>query len=74
MKKNIWKYMTITLLVFIVGVSGFSYYTGYIMPDTDGKEKILETYYHFDDIIPIGLISILVYMISSQIEGNGKIE
>lgn len=74
MKKNIWKYMTITLLVFIVGVSGFSYYTGYIMPDTDGKEKILETYYHFDDIIPIGLISILVYMISSQIEGKGKIE
>ncbi len=52
-KNNIWKYLTITLLVFIVGVSGFSYFTGYIMPDTGGKEKILETYYHFDDIIPI---------------------
>ncbi|MDK4450050.1 hypothetical protein [Enterococcus casseliflavus] len=72
MKKNIWKYMTITLLVFIVGVSGFSYYTGYIMPDTGGKQKILDTYYHFDTIIPIGLLSILVYMISSQIEGKGK--
>lgn len=36
---NIWKSVSIILLVFIIGISGFVFYTGIIVPGTDRKSE-----------------------------------
>lgn len=65
---NIWKSVSIILLVFIIGISGFVFYTGIIVPGTDGKEHIVQTFFHFDNIVMTGLLSVLIYMVANLVE------
>lgn len=65
---NIWKGVSIVLLIFVIGISGFVFYTGIIVPATGGKEHIVQTFFHFDNIIMTGLLSVLIYMVASLVE------
>ncbi|SPN75305.1 hypothetical protein [Brochothrix thermosphacta] len=61
--KNNWKISTVFLLVLVAGMSGFAFYTGILVPGTGGKEHIIKTYFHYDNVCITALIAILIYLV-----------
>lgn len=66
--KNIWKGISLVLLILVMGISGFVFYTGIIVPATGGKEHIVQNFFHFDNVTTTGLLSVLIYMVASLVE------
>lgn len=62
-KKNNWKISTVFLLVLVTGMSGVAFYTGILVPGTGGKEHIIKTYFHYDNVCITALIAILIYLV-----------
>lgn len=44
-------------------MSGFAFYTGILVPGTGGKEHIIKTYFHYDNVCITALIAILIYLV-----------
>lgn len=61
--KNNWKILTVFLLVLVTGMSGVAFYTGILVPGTGGKEHIIKTYFHYDNVCITALIAILIYLV-----------